>query len=79
MGDMFLRGRAGGGGSGGGGSTSSSSRLTYISMVFLLHFTRSDRNKTIDTSHVAVFCHGIMKITFKQSDHVHMASVLRSA
>jgi hypothetical protein len=84
MGEMFLRGRAGGGGSSSTSTSSSSSsisssRLTYMSMVFLPHLTRSDRKKTIDTSHAAIFGHGIVKITFKQSDHVHMAIVVRSA
>jgi hypothetical protein len=46
MGDMFLRGRGGGGG-GGSSSSTSSSRLTYISMVYLLHVTRSDSKKPL--------------------------------
>ena len=38
-----------------GSSSNISSRMTYISMVFLLQFTRSDSKKTIDTSHAAIF------------------------
>jgi len=86
MGDMFLRGRGGGGSSSTSSSSSgsssssisSSSRLTHISMVCLRHVTRSDSEKPL-TSHAAIFCHGILKITFKLSDHVHIAHMVRSA